>query len=115
MQRHVGEAPKQIAQPVLQTAVDLDHVHVRRDRRQALGQHSLAAPDLEHDVAWTQLGEALDHVEDVAVDEEVLTERARPARSYHPNTAAALRSTAASSSSYATRRSTASAWAVCTT
>ena len=99
MQRHVREATEQIAQPVLQTAVHLDHVHVRGGRGQPLGQHSLPTSDLEHDVAGAELGEALDHVEDVAVNEEVLTQRARPARSYHPNTAAALRSIAASSSS----------------
>ena len=61
----------------MQRAVDLDHVHLRGALREALGEHAEATADLEHHVAVRELGETLDDLEDVAVDEEVLAERAR--------------------------------------
>ena len=68
-------------------------------RRQALGENAETAADLEHDIVAIEPGEALDHVEQVAVDEEILTEVARAAGAHQPKTAAALRSRSPSSSS----------------
>ncbi len=43
-------------------------------RGEPLGEHSEPASDLQHDVVSSQRGQPGNHVEDVAVDEEVLTE-----------------------------------------
>ena len=100
---------EQRAKPRLERPVQLDDMQEARARREALGQDPLPAADLEDDIVGRELRQPLDHVEDVAVDEEVLAER------YHPNTAVAAPSTDASSEAYSTRRSTASACAVSTT
>ncbi len=103
MHRGVAKRLKRTPQDDLEAAVELDHVQMGDVRRQPLGQHAGAAADLEHDVARVQRGQALDDVEDVAIDEEVLPELAlagtRPRPAHHPNTSAALRCTAAASSS----------------
>ncbi len=49
-----------------------------------LGEHPPAAADLEHDIFGRQLGEPLDHIEDVAIDEKILAELWGPTDSYHP-------------------------------
>ena len=53
------------------------------------GEHAEPAADLEHHVIADELGQPLDDVEDVAVDEEVLTELAPPDH-HQPKRAAAL-------------------------
>ena len=74
MQRDVAQVGERLAERLLEPLVDLYHVHVRGARREARRQHAEAAADLEHDVVRTEVGEALDHPEDVGVDEKVLTE-----------------------------------------
>ena len=98
---------ERLAQALLQPTVDLHHVQVADLGRQALGEHAEPAADLQHDVIGPELGQPLDHVEDVAVDQEVLPELPSPrlVRPHHPNTAAAARSIERSSSAYSTRRS----------
>ena len=103
MQRHVLKPSQRLAQAILQSKVDLDHVQVSDAIGQALGQDARAAADLEHHVVGLERGEALDHPEDVAVDEEVLAQLApprdpRPTHPHHANAAAALDSMARSSS-----------------
>jgi len=99
MDHGVLEGRQRRTQLGLEPAVDLDHVQGRDARGEAHREHPQAAPDLEHDVMVVELGQALDDVEQVAVDEEVLTEVAGAPGAHQPKTAAALRSTAASSSS----------------
>ncbi len=55
-----------------QPLVELDHLHRPGLRRQALGQHPLPSPDLEHDVAGIERGVGDDRLEQVRVGEEVL-------------------------------------------
>ena len=85
-------------------------MHVARERREVLGQHAETAADLQHDVLGPELGGPVDDAEDVRVDEEVLPEVAlgpdaelgEPAQTrlrHHRRSAAAVDSTAASSSS----------------
>src|SRR5215218_4471818 len=72
---------ERVAQRRLQRAIELDDVHVRAAGGEVLAQHAQTAADLEHDVRSVELGGALDHAEDVRVDEEVLAEvalRAHP-------------------------------------
>ena len=101
-------------------------MEVSGPRGESLRQHPVSPTDLEHDVVTRDVGEPLDDVEDVGVDEEVLAELARAgglaarartgARSaHHPNAAPAAPSIDRSSAAYSTRRSTASAIAVATT
>ena len=77
---------ERVAERGLETAVELDDVHVPRALGEVLAEHAEPAADLEHDVLVVQLGGAADHVEDVRVDEEVLAEVAvRPdAEVAHP-------------------------------
>ena len=127
VQGHVGEPVDRVVQRGLEPAIDLDDMEMGHPRRQVLGQDSKSPSDLEHDVIGPELGRALDHSEQVGVDEEVLAEVAirphveapqaaqaglawqralhrpraigPPARAHHPNNPAAFRSTAPSSSS----------------
>ena len=62
-------------------------MHERGPLRQPLRQHPGSAADLQHHILVGERGQPLDHVEDVAVDEEVLPEL------YQPNTAAEAAST----------------------
>ncbi len=118
MQGDVAKRRDRVAQGGLEGAVELDDVQVRNARREVLAEHAEAAADLQHDVVGLELRGALDDAEHVRVDEEVLTEvafgadgevahaaQARLAElrlaivAHHPNSAAALRSTSASSCS----------------
>ena len=72
---------------------------VRGDGGQALGQHPLPGPDLEHHVIRRELGVADDRVEQVRVGEEVLAEPDHGSTGYQPKSARALASTVRSSSS----------------
>ena len=97
----------------LERAIHLDHVQVGHPGRQVLGEHAEPAAHLQHHVAGVELRGAVDHTEQVVVDQEVLAElaigahvelaqapHARLARLAHqPNTRAALASTARSSCS----------------
>ncbi len=74
VQRDVGERVDGVAQRRLERAVELDDVDVRDARREVLREHAEAAADLEHDVVGLEPRLALDHAEDVGVDEEVLAE-----------------------------------------
>jgi hypothetical protein len=87
MQRHVGEPIGGVAQRVGEARVDLDHVHVRAALGEVLGEHAEAAADLEHHVLGAELGGALDHAEDVGIDEEVLSEVAVGAHVEAPHAA----------------------------
>src|SRR3954454_23501577 len=110
MQAAVRVRAERVAQRGLQTAVDLHHMDMRHPLGEVLAQHAQAAADLEHDVVGPELGEPPDDVEDVRVDEEVLTElavradaelphAAKGRLAHQPKSLAALASTAASSSS----------------
>ena len=111
-----------LGQRRLELAIDLDRRHVRDLRRQVLGQRSDAGADLEHDVLRPQVGEPIDHLEQVVVEQEVLPELAvrpqavlrEPAERPLPqllhqtgsaNAASALSTTARASSSGSTPRS----------
>ncbi len=113
----VAEGSDGVLEGGAQARVDLDDVEVAHTRGDVLGEHAEAAADLEHDVLTGQLGGAVDHAEDVGVDEEVLpevpvgphSELAHPAETgldgsvrhgdhHQPNTRAALHSTMAPSS-----------------
>jgi hypothetical protein len=118
--------PERVLERRHERRIDLDDVHVRASRREVLAQHAEPAADFEDDVAGSSAGRALDHAEDVRVDQEVLAEVAlradaeatQPAQrrlrwqaagriaagraghgAHHPNSSAALRSTTRSSSS----------------
>ena len=105
-------------------------MHVVGTACEVLREHAEAAADLEHDVGGLERGGAADHVEQVRVDQEVLAElpvgadaeltQAAQARldrevAHQRSSRAALASTAASSSSYAIPRRSATKRAVCTT
>ena len=74
-----------------QAPVDLDGVHVRDPLGEIAREDAEPGPDLEHDVARRELRQALDHAEDVVVDEEVLAERFARGDTHSPKTASALR------------------------
>ena len=78
VQLDVVERGQHAAQVVLERAIELHHVQKPRPRRQPLGEHAGAAADLQHDVIVGELREPLDHVQDVAVDQKVLTELSPP-------------------------------------
>jgi hypothetical protein len=65
---------ERVAQRGLQLAVELHDMDVRDPGREVLAQHPEAAADLEHDVLRAQVRGARDDVEQVRVDEEVLSE-----------------------------------------
>ena len=101
---------------VRERVVELDCVDVAGPVGQALREHAQAGPDLEHDVLRAELGEALDHAEDVLVDEEVLAELLLGTDAHgNPKAAAALASMRAASSPASSPRTSASAATVCTT
>ena len=76
----------------LETFVDLDRVHVGDPLGEKAGQDAEPRPDLEHDVGAVELGEPLDHAEDVLVDQEVLAERLPRRDAHSPKTASAFAS-----------------------
>ncbi len=121
---------ERVAQGRLEPPVELDDVHVGGPVGEVLGEHAEAAADLEHDVGGLERGGAADDVEQVRVDQEVLAElaawadaelaQAAQARldrgvAHQPSSRAAFASTAASSSSYAIPRRSATKRAVWTT
>src|SRR5205085_7150360 len=127
-ERRVVERPERVHERRPERAIHLDDVQVRDARGEVLRQDPQSSADLEHDVRGVELRRAADHVQDVVVDQEVLTELAvrpnaelaQPAQArltrfgassrvltHQPKTRAALRSTVASSSPYATPRSSA--------
>ena len=65
---------RDVAKRRLEVAVDLDRVDVADALGEIAREDSFARADLEHDVFWRELGEALDDAEDVRVGEEVLAE-----------------------------------------
>jgi hypothetical protein len=73
-----------------ESPVQLDRVHVRDALGEEAGQHAEPRPDLEHDVRALERGEALDHAQDVVVDEEVLAERFLRRHLHSPKTSSAL-------------------------
>ena len=130
MHRHVVEAVEGAAERRLEAPVDLDGVHVRAVGGQARGERAHARADLERHVVGAQLGEPLDHAEQVVVHEEVLpearvgteTELGQPrerdlARDVHgkAKTRAALASTCAARSGAPTPRMAATAPSVSST
>ncbi len=129
VEARVAERGERVRERGLERAVDLHHVQVAHARGQVLREHAEPAADLEHHVGGVELGGALDHAQQVVVDQEVLAElavrphvelpqapEARLARLAHQrSTRAALASTARSSSSYETPRSPATWRAVCAT
>ena len=132
MQGHtLAEGVERVAQRRLQGPVDLHHVKVRHPLGQVLRQHAKSPAHLKHHVRDVELSRATDHLENVVVHEEVLTELSvRPdaelahpppagltpaAHQSPPKTRAAFRSTASSSASYDIPRSSATNPAVATT
>ena len=96
--------------------VELDCVDVSGAVGEAAGEDAEAGPDLEHDVVAVELGQSLDHAEDVLVDEEVLAELLLRANAHgRRNAAAALASIRAASSAGSSPRTPASAATVWTT
>ena len=114
VERGVVERGERLGEWRLERAVDLHYVQMGHARRQVLAQHAKPAADLEHDVGPVELGRAVDHAEDVVVDQKVLAELAvgpdaelaQAAQAglagfpglarlvaHHPNTRAALSST----------------------
>ena len=97
-------------------AVELDRVNVPGPVGEACGEHPQAGTDLEDDVSWAELGETLDHPEDVLVDEEVLAELLLRTDAHGSwKAAAALASMRSASSLAASPRASASAASVWTT
>jgi hypothetical protein len=58
----------------VETLVTLDGVNVRARGQQGLGERTQTRTDFDHGVAGSNAGEGQGFVDDVAVDEEVLTE-----------------------------------------
>ena len=106
--RHVAEAR-------LEAAVDLDRVNVCDALGQEPCQHAESGADLEHDVGGLELGEPLDHTQDVLVNEEVLAELLLRDDRHSANAASALASMRAASSAASSPRACASAETVWTT
>jgi hypothetical protein len=74
VERHVGARPERRAQLGLETAIELDRVHMGDAVCEVASEHAETGPDLEHDVVRLEPGQPADHAEDVLVDEEVLAE-----------------------------------------
>ena len=93
-----GVPERRLERPVELDCVDVPHAISEEGR-----EHAEARADLERDVGGLQAGEPLDDAEQVAVDQEVLAERALRRDGPHgrssPNAAVALASIRASSSS----------------
>ena len=98
-------------------------MQVRDPRGEILGEHARAPADLDHDILGGELGDTIDHTEDVGVHEEVLPELAigadpelaqaaqaglggliRHDPAHQPKTRAAVRSTTPPSSAASTPR-----------
>src|SRR5262249_58564005 len=95
--------------------VDLDRVHKRDAVGEEAREDPAAGADLEHDVVRGELGEPLDHPQDVLVDQEVLPEFFLRARVHRPKQRAAFASICAASSPGSALRACASAATVGTT
>ncbi len=102
---------RQLVQRGLEGAVDLDRVDAADALREVAREHSLPGADLEHDVVRAELCEPPDHLQDVAVDQEVLAVLLL----HRPKHALALPSICRSSSSGSSPRARASAATVWTT
>ncbi len=76
-----------------QPPVELDRVQMGDPRRDPVAERALPRPDLEHHVAWIEVGVANDRLQQVGVGEEVLIQP------YHWNALAAFVSTIRSSAS----------------
>ena len=72
LQLPVGVGGEHRPQVGFERGVKLDHVDEPNPLRKALGEDAETASDLEHDVLVGQRREPLDHVEDVAIDQEIL-------------------------------------------
>jgi DNA polymerase III epsilon subunit-like protein len=114
----VRATAERLIEALLERPVELDGV----DERHAFGeegrQHAGAGPDLEDDVVGRKGGEALDHPEQVLVDEEVLAEAAlglRQPAHCRPKAARALAAVRSPSSAASSPRAAASAATVWTT
>src|SRR5262249_8263104 len=93
----------------LERAVDLDGVYERDTPGQEARQDTEARPDLEHHVAGSETGHALDDAQDVLVHEEMLAERFPGANAHRPKQRAAFSSICTASSSASPFRARASA------
>ena len=107
--------PRDAFEVLREAPVDLDGMDVRDASGQKPGQDAEPGPNLEDDIGRVQRGEALDHTEDVLVDEEVLAQRLARDDGHSPKTAAAFASICAASSAGSTARAWASADSVCIT
>lgn len=116
-ERHVRSSVERLSQAGFQPAVELDRMDVVDAVCEVGREHAEARPDLEHDVLAGERGEALDHTEHVAIDEEVLTERALrdDAQGSSRNAAAAFASICCPSPSGLSSRACASTASVCMT
>src|SRR5215218_3690115 len=107
-------AGEEVGEVGLERPVDLDGVDVPRSVGESPREHAEPGPDLQHDVVRTELGESLDHGEDVRVGEEVLAELLLGAHAHGRRKAAAAFASirAASASGWSPRASarTATVW-----
>ena len=72
MQRRVWVICESVLQRRHQRLVELNHVQMAAERREVLAEDAKTTADLQHNIIGAKLGEAVDHAEDVGVDQEVL-------------------------------------------
>ena len=98
-------------------SVELDGVDVVGTIGEAVREDAEAGSDLQHDVVAAELGEAIDHAEDVLVGEEVLAELLLRADAHGRRKAAvafaSMRATSSDGSSPRARASAATVWTTC--
>ena len=88
----------------LQPSVDLDGVDVRDALGEKARQHAEPGADLQHHVVRREAGQALDHAQDVLVDEKVLAQALARCDAHRPKTRVAFSSIWRSSSCLSVRR-----------
>src|SRR6266508_4142394 len=111
----MDEHVRLLRQVLLERPVDLDGVYKVNSLGEKARQDAAARPDLEHDVARRELGEPLDHAQDVLVDEEVLPKLLLGSQGHKPKQRAAFASICAASSAASALRARAKATTMCTT
>src|SRR5262249_48946535 len=93
----------------LERAVDLGGVNERHPLGEETREDAETRPDLEHDIVGREPRAALDHPQDVLVDEEVLAERLPWANAHRRKQRTAFSSICAASSSASALRARATA------
>src|SRR5215210_5781157 len=93
----------------LEGAVDLNGVNMQDTLGEELREDAEPGADFEDDVARHELGQPLDHPQDVVVDEEVLPERLLGRDAHTPKAAVAFVSISAARSAASSPRAAARA------